>query len=272
MPHKFSLPLNEIAARNLVPEKMDDPALCHREHARALAGLRRINWFSGTASRLKTEILQIAAREPRRHWRILDIGCANGEVALALFRLLKGQLEFTLTGWDRSAWAIGEAQKKAKIELAGGGVQAKVDVRSRSTEEYTGTSLQFDVRDLFECVQEPLAGKLDSQPFDIVYCSLLLHHFTDDDGIRAMSTMARLAQTAILVDDLRRSRLGLLLAFFACHLLSRSPVVHFDGPQSVRAALTCEEAAAMAAAAGLTGVTVRRRWPQRFMLRWEASR
>lgn len=258
--------------RTLVPEKMDDPALCHREHARALAGLRRINWFSGTASRLKTEILEIAAREPKRHWRILDVGCANGEVALALFRLLRGPLEFTLTGWDRSAWAIGEAQKKAQIELAGSGVQGKVGARHRSPQEYAGSGLEFDVRDLFECVQESSAGKPDEQPFDIVYCSLLLHHFTDEDAVRAISIMARLAQKAILVDDLRRSRLGLGLAFLACHLLSRSPVVHFDGPQSVRAALTCEEAAAIATAAGLTGVTVRPRWPQRFMLRWEASR
>jgi hypothetical protein len=55
------------------------------------------------------------------------------------------------------------------------------------------------------------------------------------------------------------------------HLLSRSPVVHFDGPQSVRAAFSVKEAIEIAAQAGMKPSTVRKHWPERFLLRWDAT-
>ena len=45
---------------------------------------------------------------------------------------------------------------------------------------------------------------------------------------------------AVLVDDLVRSRLGFALVLAGSYLLTRSPVVHTDGPLSVRAALSLE--------------------------------
>ena len=60
------------------------------------------------------------------------------------------------------------------------------------------------------------------------------------------------------------------LAQIGCQLLSRSPVVHFDGPQSVRAAFTETEAKKLAAEAGMKSCTTRRHWPERYLLRWDA--
>jgi SAM-dependent methyltransferase len=247
--------------RHLVPEKMDDPGLCPDEHQRALAGLRRINRLSGTAARLQAEILRIAAVEPNRSWRILDVGCANGEVAFELSGLLQPQLRHQLTGWDMSPTAIGDAQARMQRErvndrqVAGGSL-------GRGEER-----LQFEVRNLFD----ELEGSAGEPPFDIVYCTLLLHHFSDSDAVRILAAMKRLARFAVLVDDLQRTRLGWLLAVIGCHLLSRSPVVHFDGPQSVRAAFTCDEALGLAAAAGWQGAKLRRHWPERYLLSWEAA-
>ena len=51
-------------------------------------------------------------------------------------------------------------------------------------------------------------------------------------------------------------------------LLTRSPIVHVDGPLSVRAAFTVAEARQLAERAGLSGATIRRHWPQRFLLSW----
>ena len=114
-------------------------------------------------------------------------------------------------------------------------------------------------------------GVAAEPPFDIVYCTLLLHHFSDADAIRILAAMKRLARHAVLVDDLQRTRFGWLLAVAGCHLLSRSPVVHFDGPQSVRAAFTCAEARGLAAAAGWGVAKLRRHWPERYLLSWEAG-
>jgi 2-polyprenyl-3-methyl-5-hydroxy-6-metoxy-1,4-benzoquinol methylase len=247
--------------RHLVPEQMDDPDLDPREHERALAGLRRINRFSGTAAQLQREFLRIAASRPQRHWEILDVGCANGEVAFELASLLRGKLDFTLTGWDMSPVAIASAEARRTAELQHASVQP-----AGTASGSPASCLRFEVRNLFDEL-ERTAG----QPqFDVIYCTLLLHHFSDADAVRVLAAMRQLARHAVIVDDLRRTRLGWLLAVTGCHLLSRSPVVHFDGPQSVRAAFSSQEALRMANTAGLNGATLRHHWPERFQLCWEA--
>src|SRR5262249_38607158 len=77
------------------------------------------------------------------------------------------------------------------------------------------------------------------------------------------------ARRLVLVNDLRRSLAGLLAAYAATRLLTTSPVVHTDGPLSVRAAFTLPEVRELAWQAGLDGATVVRRWPFRFLLMWE---
>ena len=239
-----------LRERHLVPEKMDDPGLDPSEHNRALAGLRRINRFSGTAAQLQREILRIAAQRPQANWKLLDVGCANGEVAFQLDAQLRGKLDFSLTGWDMSPTAIQSAESRRMAESSGG----------------DPGSLRFEIRNLFD----ELERSGGEPPFDIVYCTLLLHHFSDADAVRILAAMRQLARRAVIVDDLQRTRLGWLLAVAGCHLLSRSPIVHFDGPQSVRAAFSTSEALEMATAAGLHGAQLRRHWPERYLLCWEA--
>jgi 2-polyprenyl-3-methyl-5-hydroxy-6-metoxy-1,4-benzoquinol methylase len=238
-----------LRERHLVPEKMDDPGLDPSEHKRALAGLRRINRFSRTAAQLQREVLRIAAHRHQQHWKLLDVGCANGEVAFELAALLRGKLNCALTGWDMSPTAIEAAESRRSAESIG----------------RAPANLRFEVRNLFDELQRN-AGE---PPFDIVYCTLLLHHFSDADAAQILSAMRQLARHAVIVDDLQRTRLGWLLAVAGCHLLSRSPIVHFDGPQSVRAAFSTSEALDMAKAAGMQGAQLRRHWPERYLLCWE---
>src|SRR5206468_3142113 len=104
--------------------------------------------------------------------------------------------------------------------------------------------------------------------FDVVTCSLFLHHLSEDDAIALFANMENATRHLLLVNDLARSRLIFCAVWFACHLLSRSRVVHFDGPASVRSAFTAAEALALAERAGLTGATARRKVPCRFLLSW----
>ena len=68
---------------------------------------------------------------------------------------------------------------------------------------------------------------------------------------------------------LARSLGSFLFAYFGVRLISRSPMVHVDGPRSVRAAFAIDEIASSAEAAGLRGATVASHWPFRLLLRWE---
>ena len=84
-----------------------------------------------------------------------------------------------------------------------------------------------------DALNEPLP-----EDYDVVMCSLFLHHLAEDEAVRLLRKMADAARSLILVNDLVRSRLGYWLAWAGCRLLSRSPIVHHDGPASVRAAFT----------------------------------
>ena len=115
-----------------------------------------------------------------------------------------------------------------------------------------------------------LSGDLPTG-YDVVSCSLFLHHLEESDAILLLNRMATAARRLVLIDDLIRSRWGYLLALVGCHLLSGSHVVHVDGPTSVAAAFTPSEVLRLAERAGLQGATLTRHWPQRFFLTWKAS-
>jgi 2-polyprenyl-3-methyl-5-hydroxy-6-metoxy-1,4-benzoquinol methylase len=119
-------------------------------------------------------------------------------------------------------------------------------------------------------VLDVLTGPLPGG-FDVVTCSLFLHHLAEEQGVLLLQAMAKATQHIVLVNDLRRCGSGLALAHLAAWTLTGSGVVRVDGARSVRAAFTVVEAAALARAAGLKGAIVERRWPFRFLLSWQRS-
>lgn len=225
--------------RVLEPEVMDQPDLDPSLHRQALSGLRRLNWWSRTAATLWAPIERLARQQQLRQLSVLDLACGGGDVTVAVADWgRKSGLNVQVEGWDISHTAIAYAQDRLPPE-------------ARST-------VRFQQRDVFT---ETPVGK-----FDVVYSTLFLHHLTEERAVVLMRWMARAARRLVLVDDLYRSRAGYLLAQTACRLLSRSPVVHTDGPLSVRAAYRTNEALDLAARAGWERVAFRRHWPQRFLL------
>jgi 2-polyprenyl-3-methyl-5-hydroxy-6-metoxy-1,4-benzoquinol methylase len=236
-----------LKERQLVPEWMDDPELDREEHRRALAGLRRVNRLSLTAGRIARSIQAYAATHRLTAASILDLGCGSGDVALGVARTLAKGIDWSIEGWDVSPTAIEVAQQSVAGEKEG---QALVAHRPR-------VSLAFRQRNAFA---------ESTERFDFVYCSLFLHHFNEAEALRLVQQMIGLARLAIIIDDLDRSWFGWWLAKIGVQLLSRSPIVHFDGPQSVRAAFTPAEARQLAQACGVKRLSVERHWPARWLL------
>jgi 2-polyprenyl-3-methyl-5-hydroxy-6-metoxy-1,4-benzoquinol methylase len=114
-----------------------------------------------------------------------------------------------------------------------------------------------------------------SQPWpdvtaDVVTCSLFLHHLAEPGQVvEFLSRLRVMAQKQIVISDLRRSRIGYLMAYFGGRILSRSEIVHHDGPASVRAAWTVAEVRQFAIDAKLVGVKIRRCFPWRILIEWE---
>jgi 2-polyprenyl-3-methyl-5-hydroxy-6-metoxy-1,4-benzoquinol methylase len=225
-----------LRTRERVPELMDDPALDPDEHRRALAGLARLNRFSGSVGALWPHVRALALKL-KRPVRLLDVATGSGDVPRALLaRASRAKIPLEIEACDISATAVAEAA-------------------------HTPSTIRFFAHD---ALRNPLPSG-----FDIVTCSLFLHHLSEDEAIALLANMEGAARHCILVNDLSRSRFNYAAVWVACRVLSRSPVVRFDGPASVRSAFTPSEALKLAERAGLSGATVRARFPCRFVLAWE---
>jgi 2-polyprenyl-3-methyl-5-hydroxy-6-metoxy-1,4-benzoquinol methylase len=222
---------------------MDRPDLPAALHEHALDGLARLNRWSGSDGILWRPIRRLMADISDRPLRILDIACGAGDVLVALAqRAGAAGIALDLHGIDFSSTAIGHARRRA----ANAGISVVLQ--------------QADA----------LVDELPSG-FDVVTCSLFLHHLPEERAVDLVERMAKATRRLVLVNDLRRSPAGWLLAATACHLLTRSRVVHADGPLSVARAFTRAEMLALADRAGLHGATVVLRWPFRILLTWDRA-
>lgn len=231
-----------LTNRRVEPERMDDPALPAAEHDQALAGLRRIHFWTGTTGTVWRVVRRwmLDRPEPGSPFRLLDVACGGGTLLAGLLRrahssglLLHGD------GADQSEHA---AEVTAR---ACHGIGPRPPVLHR----------------LDATAENPPAG------YDAIVSSLFLHHL---DNATAVRTLRRFGEAAPrgLVHDLARSKSAYALAAMGCRALSRSPVVHVDGPQSVEAGFTPAELAALAAEAQLPHATVARRRFGRLHLSW----
>ena len=230
--------------RDRQPEVMDQPGLDPKEHAKALMGLRRINAISRCSAGLFRPIEALAITQPAKPLRVLELACGGGDTAidLALMAKRKG-LSLDIHACDLNPEAVAIAQTNA--------------VRRQAA--------------LTVFTADALAKPTDHNSFDVVYCTLFAHHLDELDVVRLLEVMALRSRKLVLVDDLIRSRLGFALAWIGTRLLSRSWVVHTDGPLSVRAALQPDEMKSIAMQAGLNDAQIKRSLPERYLLSWAHS-
>jgi SAM-dependent methyltransferase len=229
-----------LSTRCRQPELMDQPGLDAAQHAHALDGLARINRLSRSDAILWPAIEHLARSAGGSPIRVLDVASGGGDVPIALAkRALRSGLNVRVEGCDVSLEAVRYARRQA---------------------EQSGLSLRFFNLDV---LNEPIP-----LGYDVVTCSLFLHHLTEADACSFLRKAAGATGRLILVNDLVRGPIGYLLAWSACRLLSRSPVVRYDGPVSVAGAFSLAEVRELAKSAGLEGVSLTRRWPRRFLLSW----
>jgi 2-polyprenyl-3-methyl-5-hydroxy-6-metoxy-1,4-benzoquinol methylase len=230
----------DLTSRRVEPEWMDQPDLDPESHRQALEGLRRINRLSGSAALVWRAIHALALQTGRNQLRVLDVACGGGDVAIALWRKARCRgIDLEILGCDQSPVAVGLATARAADARAGARFE------------------QFDV----------LAGPLPAG-YDVVMTSLFVHHLSEADAVKLLNSMAHAAGHLLLVHDLRRSTAGFWLAQVICRAATRSPIVHADGPQSVRAAFTAEELGDLCRRAGLQSARVEHRWPFRLLVAW----
>jgi 2-polyprenyl-3-methyl-5-hydroxy-6-metoxy-1,4-benzoquinol methylase len=229
--------LPPLSQRVLLPELMDQAGLDVYEHSRALAGLRRLNLASGVARRLWQEIAAQSSMQPGGRLRVLDIASGGGDVALGLWmRARRRNIALEILGLDASHTACRTAAARC--------APAKGEIT-------------------FQC-RDVLATALPTG-FDVIVCTLFLHHLAVAEAQTLLANM-RAAGPLMVLSDLRRCSVGYAIAHAACRMLTRSPIVHYDGPQSVASAFSLAEMRSLCQAAGLANAIVRPVWPWRILV------
>jgi ubiquinone/menaquinone biosynthesis C-methylase UbiE len=77
--------------------------------------------------------------------------------------------------------------------------------------------------------------------FDVVVCSLALHHLDVDSARLAFAEMARLSKVGFIVNDIYRSQGAWLMARFLTFVTTTNRLTKHDGPASVYRAFTPAE-------------------------------
>jgi len=92
----------------------------------------------------------------------------------------------------------------------------------------------------------------DDGAFDVVTCSLMLHHFEPAAATAVLAEMRRVSARVVIVNDLIRAWHPWLFARVVGPVITRNPLTRNDGPVSVLRAYTREELLKLLNAAGLT--------------------
>jgi len=231
---------SRLDRRDRRPEIMDDPGLEPNRHISALRGLGRINSISRSAQMMWPELAALSATMPNRPIRVLDLASGGGDVTRRLSRLAQHTaLPINFCGLDCSSTAVSYAERQNQLE---------------------GTQVEFRQLDLLH--------ETWPDDCDAIICSLFLHHLDNQQAIELLTRVAATNARLVLLNDLIRCRRGLFLAYLAGRLFTTSDVVRVDAVRSVRAAFTITEAAELVQQAGLTGATIQKHWPCRFLLKW----
>lgn len=211
--------MRRVIARELMDEPVDDVG----ELEANLRDIAFANARLGGCAPVVRAVRGLGAR------RVLDVGSGAGDVPLALVR--DGERRgatLEVTCLDRSEQMLALARRAA------GGHPAFRFVRA------DGESLPYA-----------------DAAFDVVTCTLALHHFEPDAARALLREVRRVARISPVVCDLRRSA----LAFASAWVWSRTSgnrLTRHDAPLSVRRAYTPAEALALARDAGWRAPQVRR--------------
>jgi 2-polyprenyl-3-methyl-5-hydroxy-6-metoxy-1,4-benzoquinol methylase len=202
-----------------LPELMDRPQPVTRELERDLANLRSFNrWFG--SYRLVRHFLQRWFR-PNGKARILDVATGSGDIPrLIVDHARRQNVSVQIDAID---------QQESTIEIAR-------DLSAAYPE------IDFSCANLFEW--NP------AERYDIVLCSLTLHHFTNDDAVRALQKIRELSTARILVADLRRARWLTIAVYLVTAIIYRDAITKTDARLSAARAFSLVELRKLAKRAG----------------------
>ncbi len=242
---------------DLPPDEQDSRAL-----QGSLMDIRRVNlWLGGVGSALKELALALGRMEAAipvpspggrgesdekeaRRLKILDVAAGSADItaAMAGYAEDKGYAVFSVAAdLNLAALSAGRAWNREPA------------ARLQPVDRPQGNS------EISYVLADGLRLPFPDGSFDIVHCSLVLHHLSRGDAVKFMAEMARVSKFAIIIGDLRRNIIPWALIWLLTRLFTANRYTRCDGPLSVLKAFTPSEMRRLAEDAGIEDFRMRRR-------------
>jgi 2-polyprenyl-3-methyl-5-hydroxy-6-metoxy-1,4-benzoquinol methylase len=202
-------------------ELMDRPQPVSAELESDLENIRELNrWFGSYAL-----ISMFLGRwiKPGARLRIVDLATGSGDIPRLIAEYgRKVGAELRIDAVD---------QQSATLEIA-----KRLSARYPEIAFVEGNVLEWDA----------------IEPYDLVLCTLALHHFSDDDAVRVLQHCRELSRKFVLVSDLRRSWMATIGVYLLTATVFREPMTKYDARLSIERAFSFSEMNQLAQRAGWT--------------------
>lgn len=203
----------------LEPELMDRPQPVTPELEAYMRNLVSFNRYFGSYRLMRKFLAQWLA--PGRTYRVLDLCTGVGDIPRLMVDWARANgVTLRIDAVDAS---------DSTLELARRGAEAYPEIQ-----HVRGNALSYETR----------------ETYDLVTCSLALHHFSDEDAVVLLRRCRNLSHRFVLVSDLERS----VAAAWGVRLLTtfvyRLPMTQADANTSIQRAFSFAEFRALAESAG----------------------
>ncbi|OEK02735.1 SAM-dependent methyltransferase [Roseivirga sp. 4D4] len=169
---------------------------------------------------------------------IADLGCGGGDIMILVAK------------WAR--------KKGYKVELKGYDANPNIiDYARKNCIDYP--EISFYTEDIF-------SDDFKANRFDIVICTLFTHHFKDDQLISIFHQFKTQAKIGVVINDLHRHWFAYHSIKLLTQLFSKSPMVQYDAPLSVRRAFRKNELEKIMASAEINAFSLKWMWAFRWQL------
>ena len=188
------------------PEMMDDFEMEGEVLRDALDKIAKINKLLG-GNKLTLQGVQYLLKSFSKTDEIVivDVGCGNGDMLRNLAEFaLENKLNFRLIGIDANNFTVTHATKLSS----------------------SYSNISYNCQDIF-------SEAFNEFKYDIVLCTLTLHHFKDQEIKNLLQTFYSNASIGIVINDLQRSALAYRLFQGLCVVFNLNEMSREDGLTSI---------------------------------------
>jgi 2-polyprenyl-3-methyl-5-hydroxy-6-metoxy-1,4-benzoquinol methylase len=202
-------------------ELMDRPQPVSAELERDLENIRELNRWFGSYALISLFLSRWI--KPGARLRIVDLATGSGDIPRLVAECgRKVGAQLRIDALDRQS---------ATLEIA-----KKLSARYPEITFVEANVLEWDA----------------AEPYDLVFCTLALHHFSDDDAVRVLQRCRELSRKFVLVSDLRRGWLATIGVHLLTATMFRESMTKYDARLSAARAFSFSEMNQLARSAGWT--------------------